>query len=108
MTRWCSTKSARAVDEARDADDALDLVEVADGGVQRAEQVDGDGARRLLAGRGGHVAAELADPDLAVALGDVAGQEDEVAAAHEGHVGAGRNGERRQRDVEVGEAVVDR
>ena len=55
-----------------------------------------------------HVAAELADPGLAVALGDVAGEEDEVAGAHEGHVGAGRDRERRQGDVEVGEAVVDR
>ena len=62
----------------------------------------------FFAGRRGHVAAELADPHLAVALGDVAGQEDQVAAAHEGHVGAGRNRERRQGDVEVGEAVVDR
>jgi hypothetical protein len=42
----------RAVDEAGDANDPLDLVEVADGGVQRAEQVDRDGARRLLAGGG--------------------------------------------------------
>ncbi|HEX7439541.1 MAG TPA: DUF4131 domain-containing protein [Caldimonas sp.] len=32
---------------------------------------------------------------------------DQVAGPHKGHVGAGRNGERRQRDVEVGEAVVD-
>ena len=44
----------------------------------------------LLAGGGGHVAAELADPGLAVALGDVAGEEDQVAGAHEGHVGGGR------------------
>ena len=67
-----------------------------------------DGARRLLAGGACHVAAELADPGLAVALGDVAGEEDEIAAAHERHVGAGRNRQRRQGDVEVGEAVVDR
>ena len=57
---------------------------------------------------GVHVAAELADPDLAVALGDVAGKEDQVAGAHERHVGAGGNRQRRQGDVEVGEAVVDR
>jgi hypothetical protein len=37
----------RAVDEARDADDALDLVEVADRCVQGAEQVDRDRARSL-------------------------------------------------------------
>src|SRR5664280_2421189 len=40
----------RAVDEAGDANDPLDLVEIADGGVQGAEQIDGDGARCLLAG----------------------------------------------------------
>src|SRR5678815_2294309 len=76
----------RAVDEARDAHDALDLVEVADRGVERAEQVDRDRARRLLAGRRVHVAAELANPGLAVALGDVAGEEDKISRANEGHV----------------------
>ncbi len=89
-------------------DDPLDLVEVADGGVQRAEQVDRDGARRLLAGGGVDVAAELADPDLAVALGDVARDVDELAGADEGNVGAGRDGERRQGDIEIGETVVNR
>ena len=53
------------------------------------------------------VAAELADPGFAVALGDVAGDEDQLAGAHEGHVGSGRHGHRRQRDAELGEAVVD-
>ena len=62
----------------------------------------------LRAGRGVDVAAELADPGLAVALGDVAGQEHEVAAAHERHVGGGRNGERRQRRCRVGEPVAGR
>jgi hypothetical protein len=40
--------------------------------VQRAQQVDGHGARGVASGGGVHVQPELADPDLAVALGDVA------------------------------------
>ena len=84
-----------------------DLVQVADRGVQRAQQVDRDRTRGLLAGGGVHVAAELADPGLAVALGDVAGDEDQVAGAHEGHVGGGRHGHRRQFDAEGLQLVVD-
>ena len=80
----------------------------ADGRVQRAEQVDGDGARGLLAGGGVDVLAELADPRLAVLAGNVAGDEDEVAGAHERHVGGGGRGDRGQRDADGFEAVEDR
>ena len=51
--------------------------------------------------------SELADPGLAVAFGDVAGQEDQVAGAHERHVGRGRRGHRRQGDAEGLQAVGD-
>ena len=64
----------RAVDQAHHLDDALDLVQVAHRGVQRAHQVDRHRARGGLAFFGVDVAAELADPGLAVALGDVAGE----------------------------------
>jgi hypothetical protein len=48
-------KVGRGVHQAHDLDDALDLVQVADGGMQRAQQVDGDGARGLLAFLGADV-----------------------------------------------------
>ena len=51
--------------------------------------------------------AELADPGLAVLAGDVAGQEHQVAGLHEGHVGGGGHGDRRQRDAELRQLVVD-
>jgi hypothetical protein len=81
----------RAVDQARDAHDALDLVEVADRGVQRAEQVDRDRARRLLAGRGVMSRPSWPTQALPSRLAMWPGEEDEVAAAHERNVGAGGN-----------------
>eukprot|EP01137_Pigoraptor_chileana_P028249 Opistho-2@11896 len=97
----------RAVDQAHHLDDAADLVQVADGGVQGAQQVDGDGAGGGLAGGGVDIAAQLAGPDLALALGDMAGDEDQIAGAHEGHVGGSRHGQRRQGDAQGVEGVVD-
>jgi hypothetical protein len=46
----------------------LTTFQVAHRGLQRAQQVDGDGARRGLAFGGAHGQAELADPGLAVRL----------------------------------------
>ncbi|MNG17026.1 hypothetical protein D3C84_1009840 [compost metagenome] len=100
-------EGADRVHEAHHLDDALDLVQVAHGRVQRAEQVDGDGARGLLAFVGADVGAELADPDLAVLLGDVARQEHEVAGLHERHVGGGGCGHRGQGNAEAGKLVVN-
>ena len=98
---------AGAVDQAHHLDDAGDGVEVAHGRVQGAQQVDGDGAGGELAGGGVGVAAELADPGLAVAFGDVARQEHQLAAANEGHIGRCRDGDRRQADAQLTEAVVN-
>ena len=69
----------RAVHEDEELDDALDALEVAEGGVQRAQEVDGDAAGRLASLLGRERRAELADPRLAVPLRDVAGHEEEVA-----------------------------
>ena len=52
--------------------------------------------------------AELADPGLAVLARDVAGDEHQLAAAHEGHVGGGGHGQRRQRDAQGIESGLDR
>ncbi len=98
----------RAVDQAHHLDDAPDATEIAVAGrSQRAEQVDGDGARRGLAIGRAHGQSELADPGLAVLLRDVAGKKDQLAAAHEGHVGCGRHRERRQADAQGLKAFGD-
>mmetsp|Transcript_41226 Transcript_41226/g.96461 ORF Transcript_41226/g.96461 Transcript_41226/m.96461 type:complete len:213 (+) Transcript_41226:889-1527(+) len=96
----------RAVDQAHHLDDAH-LGEVTGGGLQRAEQVDRDRSRGQLAGGGVDVLAKLADPGLAVLLGDVAGDEQQIAGAGEGQVGGGRRGQRRQADAELGELGLD-
>jgi hypothetical protein len=54
------------------------------GGLQRAQQVHGHGAGSGLAFFGGHRQAQLADPGLAALLGDVAGQEHQVAVRTKG------------------------
>ena len=108
VTRWCSMNSGVLLTRlvTRTMRSTLSRSPIAAWRVPSRSMA--TGARRLLAGGGRHVLAELADPGLAVALGDVAGEIDEVARAHEGHVRAGRDRQGRQGDVEVGESVVDR
>jgi hypothetical protein len=65
--------------------------------LQRAHQVDGDGARGLLAIGGLQVAAQLARPDLAVLARDMAAQEPQIARLP---LGGRRDGRRRQFDVQ--------
>jgi len=78
----------RRIHQAHHLDDALDAAEVAaQVARQRGQQVDGDGARGGLALLGGHVGAELADPGLAVLLGDMARQEHQVAGLRGHHIG---------------------
>src|SRR4029079_10122219 len=72
----------RAVDEHHELHDALDALEVAQGRLQRAHQVDGDGPRRLAPFRGGHTRAELAHPRLALALCGMGRPEREAAPPH--------------------------
>ena len=65
----------RAVHEHQQLDDALDALEVAEGGLQRAQEVDGDGrGPPRVPAAVARPAPELADPGLAVPLGDVAGR----------------------------------
>src|SRR5258706_305030 len=70
-----------AVHEDQQLDDALDFVQVAGGGLQCCEQIDGYAPRRLLPFRGGQVGAQFAGPGVAVFLCYVAGDEEEVAGS---------------------------
>ena len=81
VTRCCSVNVGALLTRLITLTMRWTLVQVAERRVQRAQQVDRDRARRRLACFGGHVRAELADPGLAVLLGDVPGQEDQVAGA---------------------------
>ena len=88
------------VDEADHLDDALDAVEVADGGLRHAEEVDGADACRLLAFLDRVLAADLADE--LHALGghrDLAGEEKQLAGDDEGHVVCGGLARNRQNDA---------
>jgi len=96
-----------AVYEDHEFDDSGDVVEVADRGVQGAEQVDGGGARGLFALGGGQLRAELADPGLAIALGDVAAEKKELSGLDERHEGGYGRGGWGQRDLQLLELVVD-
>src|SRR6266849_2407562 len=79
---------------------ALNSVEVANGGLQRCHEVDGNGLRCLLSFGGGQVCAEFAGPRLAVFFCDVAGNEDEIARADEWDEGGDRWVEHGERDLE--------
>src|SRR5260370_13585573 len=76
-----------AVHQYEQLDDAADFVEIADGSLQRCQQVNGDELCGLLSFRGGQVRAEFAGPRLAVFFGNVPGNEDEVAGTDERNKG---------------------
>src|SRR5258707_8121094 len=82
-----------AVHQYEQLDDAADFVEIADGGLQGCQQVNGDELCGLLSFRGGQVRAEFAGPRLAVFFGNVPGNEDEVAGTDERNKGGDRRGE---------------
>ena len=96
------------VDQAHDLDDALDAIQIAAAGMlQRAHQIHGHGAGCLLAFFGRHVLAQLADPGLAVLLGDMAAEEHQIAGLHIGQVGGCRHGHFGQGDVQGFEFFID-
>ena len=98
---------AGALDQAHYLDDAFHPFKITRRRLQRAEQINRNGACRKFAFGRAHVAAQLPHPRFAVALGDVAGQEDQLPAAHEGQVGGGRCGHSRQGDAEFGQSGCD-
>src|SRR5712691_13315990 len=90
----------RAVDQHHELDDPRDSVEVADGGVQGAHELDGDRPRRRLPLAGRQPGAELPDPRLAFLPGDVPRHVDEAPRAHEGDVDGPGPSQLGERDAE--------
>src|SRR5712672_1947261 len=80
-------KGWRAIHQDEQLYDAADFVEVASGGLQGSEKIDGNGLCCLPSFGGGQVCAEFAGPWLAVRFCDVAGDEKEIAGADEGSEG---------------------
>ena len=78
------------VDQGHQLDDARDAVQVAHGGVERAHEINGDGAGGALAFFSKDVFAELPHPRLAVFFGDVSRQEHKLAGLHKRYVGGSR------------------
>src|SRR5690606_6950428 len=99
---------AGGLDEAAQLDHADDALEVAvEGGRHLGQQVDAAHARRGLGLFRGDVGADRAlDPARGV-VGQLAGDVDQVPAAHEGHVVGHRRGGGGQLDAEFGEAGGD-
>src|SRR5260370_6948524 len=98
----------RAVDQYEQLDDVADFVEIADGSLQRGQQVDRDGLRGLPSFRDGQIRTEFAGPGLAVFFGNVPGDEDEVAGTDERNKGGDRRGGHRARGVWVFLLFFDR
>src|SRR5262249_28729670 len=97
-------ESLRAVDHAQHLDHALDAVQAAEGLARRGEQAETHQTRGLRALRHGQLPADLADVgELPVLVGAVAGEEEEVAAAHCPDVGTHRRREGGQLDAELAE-----
>ena len=88
------------IDEAAEADAAHDLVEIADGGLELGEQVDGAQARRFLADFGRDFRTELAlvgIGELAVeAEAELPGNDDQVSGPNEWDIIRNRCGRRRR------------
>src|SRR5580700_8596106 len=74
-------KSRGTVDQNLHFDDPPDEVEVTDGRVQRADQVDGHASGGLFPLFDGEIRSKLALPGLPVLLGDVAGHKHEAPNA---------------------------
>src|ERR1700693_4175523 len=102
-------EARRRIDEAAEPHHLLDLVEIAERGLDLGDQADGAGPRRLLAVLDGDAGAELPRGDeLAVATkAKLAGDREQVAGAHEGHVIGDRLGRLLERDAERVELAFD-
>src|SRR5688500_17893055 len=76
-------EAGRAVDQDEQLDDALDAGEIDGRHLQRAEEIHRDRACGFLSFGGGHGLGEAADPWLALACGDVTGDEERALDLHE-------------------------
>ena len=87
------------VDQRHQLDNPGDLVQVAHRRVQRAQQINGDGPRGILALCCSDVFTQLTHPYFSIAFGDVAAQEHQLTGLHKRYVGGGGDGNRGQGDV---------
>src|SRR3990167_2964279 len=95
-------KAGRRIDEAAQPHDPGHLVELAEHRLDLRQQIDGAGARRLLAVLDRNAAAELTFGDQFALRAEtqLTGHHQQVAAAHAGHIIGDRAGRARQRDAE--------
>src|SRR5580700_8326716 len=102
-------ETGRRIDEAAEPHHLLDLVEIAERSLDLGDQAYGAGPRRLLAVLDGHAGPELPGGDeLAVATkAKLAGDREQVAGAHIGHVIGDRLGRLLERDAERVELAFD-
>ena len=100
-------KAAGGIDQRHQLDDAPNPVEIAHGGMECAQQVNGNGAGGLFAFFGLHGFAKLPDPGFAILAGHMAAQKNQLAGLHKRHIGSSRHGHGGQGDLEGGEFVVN-
>src|SRR5262249_32510094 len=74
----------------------------------RTQQINGDGARCLLALRDVDIRAQLSRPRFAVLFGNVARQEEQIVGAHEWHEGGHGRGDGGESDFQLIKLFVDR
>src|SRR5712691_10822843 len=75
-------KRGRAVHQDKQFYDAGDLVEVPESGMQRCQELNGNATRCFFTFRDKEVFPKLTGPGLAFRLGDVTGNEEEVAGTN--------------------------
>jgi len=75
--------------------------------MQGAQQIDGDGTGSRFCFVDGHARAELAGMGLPVFFGDVAGKENKITGANEGHIRSRRSCDGRQSDAELFDGLVN-
>ena len=101
-------KSRSTVDQNLHFDDPPDEVEVTDGRVQRADEVDGHTSGGLFPLFDCEIRSKLSFPGLPVLLGDVAGHKHEAPNARKWHERRYRLRQSRQLDLQTLQCLVYR
>src|ERR1700733_1909096 len=101
-------KSRGTVDQNLNFNDPPDEVEVTDGRIQRADQVDGHASGGLFPFFSCEISSKVALPGLAVPLGDVAGHKHECPNARKWYERRDRLRQSRQPDLQPRQCLVYR
>src|ERR1700733_2489265 len=101
-------KSRGAVDQNLHFDDPPDEVEVTDGSIQRADEVDGHASGGLFPLFDGEIRSKLPFPGLPVLLGDVAGHKHQCPNARKWYERRDRLRQSRQPDLQPRQCLVYR